>query len=400
LFLEEAQEPVYVSRRVQTTATPIIDHLEAVAAAQRAAGRAVISLGQGVAAFPPPPAALKAARAALADPATHTYSPDAGLPALRAAIARKWHRDAGIAVDPEREIIVTAGGNQAIALALLTCTDPGDTVVLPSPYYFNHEMTAHLCGLTSVEAPLSPDDGFQLTWERLAPHITPATRAVVLTTPSNPTGAVADPAALVACARELAARNVTIIVDETYEYFVFGAARHYSLAADPALRPHVVTVGSFSKSFGMAGWRVGYLFAPPEVAGPALKVHDTLVICAPVIGQRAVAAALDSDYYPLLAAQRAELATRRAALATGLAAIPQLHWQETFGSIFAFVRVLDGPPVAELAPLLIREAGVLTIPGTAFGAAGARHLRLSYGSAPVPVLDEALARLSAFFAHR
>ena len=389
---------MYISNRVQTTAAPTITDLGMLADELRATGRDIISLGQGLASFPPPPAALEAARAALADPATHVYSVDTGLPALRAAIARKWMRDAGVAVDPERELIVTAGGNQAAALALLVGTDAGDEVILPSPYYFNHEMAVHLCGLTIVEAPLDPASGFQLTWEQVARHLTARTRAVLIGTPSNPTGAVADPAELTRCARELIARGITPIVDETYEYFVYPPARHYSLAADPDLRPHILTVGSFSKSFGMAGWRVGYLLAPPTVITQGLKVQDTLVICAPVISQRAVAAALDSDYYPALAAQRTELIARRAALQTGLATIPRLAWAPTFGSIFAFIHVLDGPPVDELAPDLIRKAGVLVLPGTAFGAAGAGHLRLSYGAAPVPVLEAALARLRAYFA--
>ncbi len=301
-----------------------------------------------------------------------------------------------MAVDPEREIIVTAGGNQAAALALLACADVGDEVLMPTPYYFNHEMAAHLTGLPVVEAPLRAEDGFQLTWERLAPHVTARTRAILFSTPSNPTGAVADPAALRACAHALVARGITIIVDETYEYFVYPPARHTSLIADPVLRPHVVTIGSFSKTFGMAGWRVGYLLAPPAVIAQGLKVQDTLVICAPVISQHAVAAVLESDYYPALAAQRAELETRRAVLRAGLARIPALAWHETYGSIFAFVRVLDGRPVDALAEALIREAGVLVLPGTAFAAPG--YLRLSYGAIGVPDLTEALDRLRAYFA--
>src|SRR5579859_218257 len=391
---------MYISERVQQTAAPIITDLAAVAAERTATGGDLLNLGQGIADFPPPPAALAAARAALDDPTTHRYSLDAGLLELRAAIARKWARDAGTVVDPEREIIVTAGGNQAAVLALLTCTDIGDEVLLPAPYYFNHEMAVHLCGLRVVEAPLAPVDGFALGWERLAPYVTARTRAVLLPNPGNPTGAVAGAAALATCARELAARNITLIVDETYEYFIFEPARHYSPAADPALRPHVITISSFSKGFCLAGWRVGYVLLPPDLWRAALKVQDTLVICAPVISQRAVAATLDSDYYPLLAAQRAELATRRAALHTGLAGIPRLTWHETYGAMYAFVGVADSPPVADLVPDLIREIGVLVLPGTTFGPAGAGHLRLSYGAAPVPVLVEALARLGAYFSRQ
>jgi aspartate/methionine/tyrosine aminotransferase len=388
---------MYLSRRVRTTAAPTIADLSELAAGLRAAGQSVVSLGQGMTDLPPPPVALAAARAALDDPATHRYSPDPGLPELRAAIARKWQRDAGIAIDPDREVIVTAGGNQAVALALLTAADPGDEVLLPTPYYFNHQMAVHLAGLAPVEAPLAEEEGYALTWERLAPHVTPRTRAVLWATPGNPTGAVTDPALLRACARECVARGLTIIVDETYEYLVYPPAQHLSPAADPALRPRVITVGSFSKSFGLAGWRVGYLLAPPEAITQGLKVQDTLVICAPVIGQRAVAAALESDYYPLLAAQRAEMEARRTVLRAGLAAIPRLTWHETHGAMFAFVRVEDARPVDALAVDILRRAGVLVLPGTIFGASGVGHLRLSYGATPVPMLSEALERLKAYF---
>ncbi|MDQ2809773.1 MAG: pyridoxal phosphate-dependent aminotransferase [Chloroflexota bacterium] len=388
---------MYLSQRVLTTAAPIIADLGELAAACRAAGQDVINLGQGVSGFPPPAAALAAARAALTDPATHVYGPEPGVPVLGHAIARKWLRDAGVTLDPDTEIIVTAGANQAAALAVLACTDWGDDVLLPSPYYFNSAMLAHLTGLHAIEAPLAAADGFALRWECLAPHLTPRTRAALLTTPGNPTGAVADPAELARCIRELVARGITPIVDETYEYFVFDSARHWSPAADPDLRPHIVTVGSFSKSFGLAGWRVGYLFGPPDLVRQALKVQDTLVICAPVISQIAVAAALDSDYYPALAAQRAELAARRAALRAGLATIPALTWAETHGSLFAFLRVAGDPPAAALARRLITEAGVQLIPGSAFGHAGAGHLRLSYGAASVAEIAAALGRLSLFF---
>ena len=388
---------MYLSQRVQTTAAPIIADLGELATACRAAGQSVINLGQGVSGFPPPAAALEAARAALTDPATHQYGPEPGLPVLCRAIAGKWARDAGVTLDPDAELIVTAGANQAAALAVLACTDPGDDVLLPSPYYFNSEMLAHLTGLHAVEAPLDPADGFALRWERLAPHLTPQTRVALLTTPGNPTGAVADPAELARCIRELAARNITAIVDETYEYFVFDPARHWSPAADPDLRPHIVTVGSFSKSFGLAGWRVGYLFGPPDLVHQALKVQDTLVICAPVISQIAVAAALNSDYYPALAAQRTELVARRATLRTGLAPVPAITWTETHGSLFAFLHVAGDPPAAALARRLIREAGVQLIPGSAFGQAGAGHLRLSYGAASVADIAAALVRLGEFF---
>lgn len=386
-----------LSRRVQKTVTPIIGDLRRLAAEVQREGRAVISLGQGIPAFDPPATALEATRNALAEPSTHKYSLDAGLPDARRAIAEKIAHDRGVRLDPDREIIITAGGNQAAILALMTTTDPDDEVLLPGPYYFNHEMAVGLTGGIPVEAPLREEDGFALHWERLEPYITKRTRVAFLLSPNNPTGAVYAEAALVECARKLIERGITPIVDETYEYFVYGSTQHASLLAHDDLRPHIISLGSFSKTFGMSGWRLGYACAPAEVIAEGVKVQDTLVICAPVISQRALTGALAGDFRSDLQAQIKEVNTRRLMVRDMVDSTPALRWTETYGAFYAFIHVTTSQPIDTVVRDLIRQSGVLVLPGTAFGSYWEGYIRLSYGAVDTPILTDALQRLHTFF---
>ena len=382
-------------KRTQEIAIPQIDVLNARAAALRAAGKDVISLGQALPGFPPPPAALTAAEAALHNPETHIYSADAGLLQLRQALVARLQEDNGIHVDAENEIIITAGANQAFMLALMTVLDPGDEVVLPSPYFMNHEMAVRAVGAIPVEAPLCEENGFALCWRDIEPHITANTRAVVLVTPSNPTGAVCDPLELEAIVQQLLARNVYVISDETYMHFVYGPERFRSVLSIPAWRNGVLMVSSFSKSFAFTGWRVGYLIAPAAIIAQAIKIQDAMVICAPVIAQEAVLGAVQHAWtYP-----RSFLPTfteRRAVLRNALQRSDRLQWHETGGGFFAFVRVIGCTDSEKLAMTLIEQAHVVTIPGNYFGKVGEGFLRLSYGAVDVASLEKAVQRLMTF----
>ena len=205
-----------VPARVAGIAAAEFDLLNARADEMRAGGRHVISLGQALPPFGPPASALDAAREALANPDAHVYSADAGLPSLREAIGER----VGVAAD---EIIVTAGANQAFMLALMTLVDPGDEVLLPAPYFVNHDMAVRAIGAVPVEVPLDASRGFPLEWPRVEPFVTDRTRAVVVCTPSNPTGAVAGAQELARIARELASRGILLLADQTYDRFVYDA---------------------------------------------------------------------------------------------------------------------------------------------------------------------------------
>jgi aminotransferase len=373
---------------------PPFDPLNRRAAALRAAGNHVISLGQAVPFFPPPARALAAAAGALARPDVHVYATDPGLPGLRRALARQLGGTVGASIDPE-DLVITAGANHAFTLALTTLVDPGAEVILPAPYFTNHEMAVAAHGAVPVEAPVADRRGFAVQWADIEPHLSPRTRAVVLCNPSNPTGAPIDAAAGARIVAEAAARGLVVISDETYMQFVYEGA-HWSAASVAAWRDTVVVIGTCSKSFGMMGWRVGYLLADRAVCEEAVKVQDAMIICAPVISQMmAEAAVTESWSYPL--SFHDELRSRRRVLADGLAAIPRATWTPARGGLFAFARIDGCTDSTQLSNDLLDRAHVVTIPGAVFGASGEGYLRLSYGYANAADLTEAMERLRRYF---
>lgn len=390
--------PPTIPSRISGMTLPPFDVLKLKAATLLAGGHDVISLGQAVPGFGPPACAVAAVQRALASADTHRYSADAGLLSLREALCEKLHAHHGIDATPD-ELIITAGGNQAFMLAALTLLDPGDEVVLPAPYFVNHEMTLRAIGAVPVEAPLREAEGFRTRWRDVEPHLTTRTRALVLCTPANPTGAVIDGEELTRLVRETASRGIVLICDETYRHFVAAsrAGATCSSAAERDIRAdNVVVIGTFSKSFGMTGWRVGYLLAHRDACEPALKVQDAMIICAPVVSQIAAEAAV-RESWNYAHAFEGELRARRQILADGIRMIPALHWTPTAGAFFAFVRV-DGCNASEaLAADILDRAHVVTIPGAAFGRSGEGFLRLSYGAAARDELAEACRRLQQYF---
>jgi aspartate/methionine/tyrosine aminotransferase len=389
-----ALAPLGVPRRVRDIELPPFDPLNLRAAALRAAGHHVISLGQALPFFPPPPSALSAAADALTRPEVHRYSTDPGLPSLRQALAERLSSALGSAI-AAGDLIITAGANHAFTLALTSLVDPGDEVVLPSPYFTNHQMAVCALGAVPVEAPVADRRTFSVTWADIEPHVTPRTRAIVLCTPSNPTGAAIGAAEGRAIVAESARRGLVVLSDETYMHFVHEGPA-WSAAAEPAWRGSVVVVGTFSKSFGMMGWRVGFLLADARVCEQAVKIQDAMIICAPVISQMAVEGAVRRDW-DYAASYRGELLERRRIVQQGLEGIPRLQWRPTAGGLFAFARVEGCADSTALADELLERAHVVTLPGAAFGRAGEGFLRLSYGYATRDDLAEAVRRLHRFF---
>ena len=382
-----------VSSRIRAMHLPPFDPLNARAAELRARGHDVISLGQALPFFPPPAVAIAAARAALDDPAVHLYATDPGLPGLRSALAARLADVTGQPVDAD-DVLIAAGANHAFAITLATTVAAGDEVVLPAPYFTNHHMTVTALGAMPVEAPVADRAAFTVRWSDIAPCITPRTRAVVLCNPSNPTGAVvgADEGGLIV--RELAARGITVISDETYMPLVL-EGRHWSAASAPSWRDHVVVVGSFSKGFGMMGWRVGYVLADAAIGSEIVKVQDAMIICAPVISQMAAEAAVRESWdYPR--SFHADLRRRRQILTDALVSVPGLEWIPGSGGLFGFARIEGCEDSEALSRALLEDAHVVTIPGSAFGQSGEGYLRLSYGRASEPDLVEAASRLSRY----
>lgn len=385
-----------VPERIQSIAPPPMDLLNARAERLQREGGHIISLGQGVPGFPMVSGAMEMARQALEEADTHVYSADAGLLPLRQALSATLAEETGAEVDPETEIIITAGANQAFLLALLTLLESGDKVLLPSPFYFNHEMAVRIVGGVPVEVPLSEETGFQLRLRDLDPYLEVGPRALVIVSPNNPTGAVYQPEELRRIAEALASREITIISDETYRHFVYEGAEHFSPASIPEIRSQVITIGSFSKSFSMTGWRVGYLVAEPTLIREALKVQDSMLVCAPVISQKAALGGLGEPAVEI-SLRREILDQRRRFLNERLAEIPQLTWYPTRGAFYAFVRAEGCTDSATLARGILESVHVVTVPGSVFGERGEGYLRLSYGSVDLVDLQEACDRLTQYF---
>ncbi len=384
-----------VAARIRAIELPPFDPLNRRAVELRRAGHAVISLGQAVPFFAPPRAALDAAHAAIETPDVHRYATDPGLPGLRGVLAERLGTTLGGSFSPD-DLVMTAGANHAFALALTTLVDPGDEVILPAPYFANHQMMIGAFGASAIEAPVADRGTFVVRWTDIESHITARTRAIVLCNPSNPTGAPVDPQEGRHIVAEAAKRGLIVISDETYMHFVY-EGRHWSAASLPSWRQHVVVIGTFSKSFGMMGWRLGFMLADAAVCKEAVKVQDAMIICAPVISQIVGETAV-RDHWSYPTSFHDELRARRQILAAGLTTIPGVTWNPQPGGFFAFARIEHCADSMALSHRLIEEAHIVTIPGVVFGVSGEGCLRLSYGYATQDELAEAVQRLRRFFA--
>ncbi len=383
-----------IPSRIQGLELPPFDPLNRRAAELRAAGHHVISLGQAVPFFPPPASALDAARAAVDTPDVNRYATDPGLPSLRDILADRLSETLSATMTGD-DLIVTAGANHAFTLALTTLVDPGDEVILAAPYFTNHQMAVVNLGAIPVEAPIADRATFDVRWTDIESRLTERTKAIVLCNPSNPTGAPVSAVEGARIVREAATRGIVVISDETYMQFVYDDA-HWSAASVPGWRQNVVVIGTFSKSFGMMGWRVGYVLADAAICDQLVKVQDTTIICAPVISQMAAEAAVRESWtYPLTFHD--ELRQRRRVLADGLATIPGIEWTPTRGGMFAFARILGCVESTRLSNHLLEREHLVTIPGAAFGPSGEGFLRLSYGYATQADLADAVGRLRHFF---
>lgn len=376
-----------VSRRMGAVQTPIIP----VIAAMMHECPGVISLGQGVAWYGPPPRALERMREFGGQQDQHRYGPVEGLPALRALMGGKLEQENGISLSG-RSVLVTAGANMGFLNALFAIADPGDEVVLPSPYYFNQEMAARMLGCTPVALPT--DSEFQLDLERLEGAITPRTRAVVTVSPNNPSGAVYPEAALRAVNALCRERGIFHITDETYEYFVYDGARHFSPASLPDSAGHTISLYSLSKAYGFASWRIGYMLIPQELQAAVLKVQDTNLICAPGVSQHAAIGAMETG--SAYCRQKLETTARvRRIVLDALAGLGErCHVPAAEGAFYVLIRIENGGDAFALAERLIREFGVAAIPGTAFGLDGGCYLRIAYGALEPATAEEGIGRLA------
>ena len=380
--------PARISRRIAAISESATLAVDAKAKALRAAGRPVIGFGAGEPDFPTPEHIVEAAVAAARDPRNHRYTPTAGLPELREAIAAKTQRDSGLSVDPA-QVLVTNGGKQAVYQAIATVIDVGDEVLLPAPYWTTYPEAIKLAGGIVVEVPTDETTGYRADVATLETYRTERTKALLFCSPSNPTGAVYPPEEVAAIGRWAAEHGIWVITDEIYEHLVYGDAVFSSM---PVLVPEIadrcVVLNGVAKTYAMTGWRVGWMIGPSDVIKAATNLQSHLSSNVANVSQRAALAAVSGDL-TAVARMRDAFDRRRRTIVRMLGEIPGVRCPEPLGVFYAYpsVKELLGRRLrgrrpqnsAELAELLLDEAEVAVVPGEAFGTPG--YLRLSYALA-------------------
>ncbi len=374
-----------MSKRLGTLAPSATLAVDARAKALRAAGEDVVGFGAGEPDFPTPAHIVEAAVAACRDPANHRYTPAAGLPELRQAIANTTARGSGVTVEPS-QVLVTNGGKHAIYNAFAALLDPGDEVLVPAPYWTTYPESAALAGGVPVVVPTEASAGFHVTVDALEAARTDATKMLVHVSPSNPTGAVLDEDETRAIGRWAAEHGIWVLCDEIYEHLVYGEHRFSSLpGVTPELGDRWVIVNGVAKTYAMTGWRVGWMVGPADVVGAASNLQSQATSNVANVSQRAALAALQGDLSAAMA-MREVFDRRRRTIHRMLNECPGVTCAEPEGAFYAFPsvagvlgRTIGGQRIessADLAEVAIDTAKVAVVPGEAFGAPG--YLRLSY----------------------
>jgi aspartate aminotransferase len=393
-----------ISQRIAGVAESATLAIDAKAKALVAAGEDVIGFGAGEPDFPTPPHIVAAAVAACSDPRNHRYTPAAGLPELRAAVAAKTARDSGFGVSPS-QVLITNGGKQAVEQTFATLLDPGDEVLLLAPYWTTYPEVIRLAGGVPVVVPTTWEEGFKVPVDRLEAARTARTKVLLFVSPSNPTGAVYPSSEVEAIGRWAVDHGIWVVTDEIYEHLVYGGARFESMPVlVPELADTCVVINGVAKTYAMTGWRVGWMIGPPDVIGAAanLQSHATSNVCN--VAQRAALAAVSGDLEDV-AEMRSVYDRRRQTIVAMLNDIPGVRCPEPHGAFYAFPSVegLLGRPLGgqtastslELATLVLDRAQVAFVPGEAFGAPG--YARFSYALGD-QALTEGITRLAKFVA--
>ena len=377
--------PARVSKRISSIAESATLAVDAKAKALKAAGRPVIGFGAGEPDFPTPGYVVEAAVAACAQPANHRYTPAAGLPELRAAIAAKTARDSGLQVTAD-QVLVTNGGKQAVYQAFATLLDPGDEALLPAPYWTTYPEAIRLAGGVPVEVFAGEDQGYLVTVEQLEAARTDRTKVLLFCSPSNPTGAVYPPEAVRAIGEWAVQHGIWVITDEIYEHLTYDGVRAVSMPVEvPALADTCVVLNGVAKTYAMTGWRVGWMIGPKDVIKAAANLQSHLSSNVANVSQRAAIAAVSGDLAAVEEMKRA-FDRRRRTMVAMLNEIPGVVCPTPQGAFYAYpsVKGVLGKTIrgrapqtsAELAELILELAEVAVVPGEAFGPSG--YLRLSY----------------------
>jgi aspartate aminotransferase len=395
-----ADAPTRISARIAAITESATLAVDAKAKALKAAGRPVIGFGAGEPDFPTPDYIVASAQRACAEPRFHKYTPAAGLPELREAIAVKSARDSGLVISPN-QVLVTNGGKQAVFQAFATLLDPGDEVLLPTPYWTTYPESIALAGGVPVLVRADETSGYLVTVSQLEEHCSDRTKVLLFVSPSNPTGAVYPPEQVAEIGRWAAERGIWVVTDEIYEHLVYGDARFVSVpVVAPEIADRCLVLNGVAKTYAMTGWRVGWMAGPADVikAAANLQSHATSNVCN--VAQAAALTAVSGDL-SAVAAMRAAFDRRRQVMTSMLNDVPGIVCPLPEGAFYCYpsVQGVLGKQIAgqrpttsgQLAELLLDEADVAVVPGEAFGTDGYFRLSCALGDAD---LEEGVSRLS------
>ncbi len=393
-----------VSARIGAIAESATLKVDAKAKALKAAGRPIISYGAGEPDFATPEHIVEAAVAAAIDPKNHRYTPAAGLPELREAIAEKTRRDSGWAVSAS-QVIVTNGGKQAVYQAFQSLLDEGDEVLVPSPYWTTYPEAIALAGGVMVDVFAGADQGYRVTVEQLEAALTPKTKVLLFVSPSNPTGAVYSAEETRAIGEWALAKGLWVVADEIYQNLTYEEDRAPSITeVVPELTNQTILVNGVAKTYAMTGWRLGWMVSPPDVTAAAANLQSHLSSNVSNVSQRAALAALTGDQ-SIVDDMKKAYARRRALMVAELSRIDGFVVPEPGGAFYVYTDVTGllgrewgGQVITntlQLADYILEAAEVAVVPGEAFGPSG--YLRFSYALGDDELL-EGIQRLQKLFA--
>jgi aminotransferase len=379
---------IYLSERVATLKPSGIRKFFDIAATMKE----VISLGIGEPDFTTPQPILEAGIRSLQHGETH-YTSNAGILELRQALSLHLEKLYQVSYDPGSEIIMTVGGSEALYLAMTALLDPGDEVVIPTPCFVSYQAEVLLAGGTPVEIACCMEDNFDLDPKKVEAAVTPRTKAILLSFPNNPTGAVASRATLLEVARIAEEHDLIVISDEIYDRLVYGLP-HVCFPALSNMRKRTILLGGFSKDYAMTGWRIGFAAGPVDLIRGMNRVHQYTIMCAPTTAQEAAITAL-TNAEQFVEEMITEYDRRRKLIVSGMNQIG-LPTFEPHGAFYAFPQVsITGLDDETFASRLLQEEHVAVVPGSVFGAGGAGFVRCSYATS-YEKIEEALRRIERF----
>ena len=322
------------------------------------------------------------------------YTPNAGILPLRKALCEQILHTHGLAYDPETQMIITAGGMEALFLGMLTILNPGDEMIISDPHWTNYSSQVEICHATPVMVPVYEEDSFMLQPDHLKKAITPKTKAILINSPANPTGGVGQRDTLEAIAKIAVEHDLYVISDEVYCNLLYDST-FTSIATLPGMQERTILVNSFSKTYAMTGWRVGYAAAPAEIVANMVKLQEDVAACVNSAAQYGALEAITGSQEKLHEMQR-EYAKRRNLVVRSIEAIPGLSIVAPNGAFYAFINIRStGMKSEAFARSLLEKEHVIVVPGNAFGEMGDDFIRISYATAQ-ETIQEGMKRIAHF----